>query len=119
MLFVLHSCPFIMFQYIRVMADGAQCAEEGPFFATTPRAIIQNGMLIDQGISITPDWFLIGLMLACFFILLLILVLALVRFEADSKFTFMFLLILYLIRIHVAVNILENIRYATLKLFDP
>lgn len=69
---------FAFFQYIRVMAKGAQCGEDGPFFATTPRSVIQNGIAIDSQIMITPDWLLIGLMLACFFILVLIIVLGLV-----------------------------------------
>ena len=60
------------------MTRGAQCAEDGPFFATTPRAIIQNGIALDPTILITPDWLLIGLMLVCFFVLVLILVIGLV-----------------------------------------
>ena len=60
------------------MAAGAQCGEDGPFFPTTPRIVIQNGIAIDTTILITPDWLLIGLMLGCFFIVILILVLALV-----------------------------------------
>ena len=63
------------------MAKGAQCAEDGPFFATTPRSVIQNGIAIDNTILITPDWLLIGLMLACFFVLVLILVLGLVSYK--------------------------------------
>lgn len=61
------------------MAKGAQCAENGPFFPTTPRMIIQNGIAIDSNILITPDWLYIGLMLGCFFLLVIILALALVR----------------------------------------
>ena len=60
------------------MAKGAQCGEDGPFFATTPRSVIQNGIAIDTEIMITPDWLFIFLMLACLFILVLIIVLGLV-----------------------------------------
>ena len=60
------------------MAAGAQCGEDGPFFPTTPRIVIQNGIAIDTTILITPDWLLIGLMLGCCFVVILILVLALV-----------------------------------------
>ena len=67
------------------MAEGAQCGEEGPFFPTTPRNVIQNGISINDAILITPDWLLIGLMLACFFIVVLIIVLALV---SSSHFYF-------------------------------
>ena len=67
------------------MAEGAQCGEEGPFFPSTPRNVIQNGISINDAILITPDWLLIGLMLACFFIVVLIIVLALV---SSSHFYF-------------------------------
>ena len=60
------------------MADGAQCAEDGPFFPTTPRVIIQNGMAISRDILVMPDWALIGAMLGSFFLLLVILVIGLV-----------------------------------------
>lgn len=62
------------------MAPGAQCAENGPFFSTTPRAVIQNGMAISQDILIMPDWLLIGLMMASFLLLMVILVIGLVSF---------------------------------------
>ena len=71
------------------MAKGAQCGEDGPFFATTPRSVIQNGMAIDTTILITPDWLLIGLMLACFFVLILILVLGLVSRHYIFLFPFL------------------------------
>jgi hypothetical protein len=61
------------------MALGAQCAENGPFFSTTPRAVIQNGMAISQDILIMPDWLLIGLMMASLLLLMIILVIGLVR----------------------------------------
>ena len=68
------------FQYVRVMARGAQCAENGPFFSTTPRSVIQNGMAISQDILIMPDWLLIGLMMASLVLLMIILVIGLVGF---------------------------------------
>lgn len=76
-------------QYIRVMAKGAQCGEEGPFFPTTPRNVIQNGISIDNSILITPDWLLIGLMLAFFFIAILIIVLALVSHVTNGCHSYM------------------------------
>ena len=60
------------------MALGAQCAEEGPFFSTTPRAVIQNGIAISQDILIMPDWLLIGLMMASLLLLMIILIIGLV-----------------------------------------
>jgi hypothetical protein len=60
------------------MARGAQCAEDGPFFSTTPRSVIQNGMAISQDILIMPDWLLIGLMMASLLLLMIILVIGLV-----------------------------------------
>ena len=66
------------FQYIRVMAEGAQCAEDGPFFPTTPRYVIQSGMGPNRNILVSPDWLYIGLMLGSFFLLVIVLALALV-----------------------------------------
>lgn len=60
------------------MALGAQCAEDGPFFSTTPRAVIQNGMALSQDIVIMPDWLLIGLMMASLLLLMVVLVIGLV-----------------------------------------
>ena len=77
---------WLLLQFIRVMAKGAQCAENGPFFPTTPRMIIQNGIAIDSNILITPDWLYIGLMLGSFFLLVIILALALVRAALASFF---------------------------------
>ena len=60
------------------MAEGAQCAENGPFFPTTPRIVIQSGIGPNRNILITPDWLYIGLMLGSFFLLVILLALALV-----------------------------------------
>ena len=65
-------------QLVRVMAKGAQCAEDGPFFATTPRVVIQNGIAISRDIVIMPDWVIIGAMLGSFALLMVILVIGLV-----------------------------------------
>lgn len=63
------------------MAKGAQCAEDGPFFSTTPRVVIQNGIAISRDIVIMPDWVLIGAMLGSFGLLMLILLIGLVGFS--------------------------------------
>lgn len=68
------------------MALGAQCAEDGPFFSTTPRSVIQNGMAISQDILIVPDWLLIGLMMASLLLLMVILVIGLVRLNLKNCF---------------------------------
>ena len=68
------------------MAPGAQCAEDGPFFATTPRSVIQNGMAISQDILIMPDWLLIGLMMASLLLLMIILVIGLVSAVSIDRF---------------------------------
>ena len=60
------------------MAKGAQCAEDGPFFSTTPRVVIQNGIAISRDIVIMPDWVLIGAMLGSFGLLMFILLIGLV-----------------------------------------
>lgn len=73
-------CCFL--QLVRVMAKGAQCAEDGPFFSTTPRVVIQNGIAISRDIVIMPDWVLIGAMLGGFAGLILILLIGLVRLLA-------------------------------------
>lgn len=67
-----------MLQYVRVMAEGARCSSNGPFFATTPRTIIQNAISISKDIIIMSDWVLIGAMIASFFLLMCILVIGLV-----------------------------------------
>ena len=69
------------------MAKGAQCAENGPFFSTTPRVVIQNGIGINSDILIMPDWVLIGAMLGSFVLLMVILVLGLVSSSMESFFS--------------------------------
>lgn len=78
------SCSLISFhiilfqQYIRVMAQNAQCSEDGPFFPTTPRYIIQNGMSIEQDILQSPDWILIAIMCVAVLLTVIIIIIALV-----------------------------------------
>ena len=69
------------------MAKGAQCAEDGPFFATTPRVVIQNGIAISRDIVIMPDWVLIGAMLGSFALLMIILVIGLVSYSFSQDYT--------------------------------
>jgi hypothetical protein len=66
------------FQYIRVMVKDSQCTEVGPFFPTTPRYAIQNGMSLDQEILKAPDWLVICILLAAVFLIIILLVIALV-----------------------------------------
>ena len=72
------KCIVSLLQYVRVMAEGAQCIENGPFFATTPRVVIQNGIAISRDIVIMPDWVLIGAMLGSFALLVVVLTIGLV-----------------------------------------
>lgn len=67
--------------YIRVMAQDAQCTEDGPFFPTTPRYVIQNGLSIDQDILRAPDWVVIVVLLALLIAAFIILILALILFR--------------------------------------
>lgn len=60
------------------MAENAQCSEEGPFFPSTPRYIIQNGIALESGILLAPDWITIGLVLGLSVVLSILLIIALV-----------------------------------------
>ena len=60
------------------MAAGSQCIEDGPFFPTTPRSIVQNGIAFDSMILIKPDWLVIGLMLGGGLLLVMMFILGLV-----------------------------------------
>ncbi|KAM8927680.1 uncharacterized protein RCH25_007931 [Pelodytes ibericus] len=42
--------------YIRVMVNGGQCYEDGPFFPTAPRHIIRNGISKIPQLLLKPDW---------------------------------------------------------------
>ncbi|CAH1789583.1 unnamed protein product [Owenia fusiformis] len=76
-----HSTDTNKKMYVRVMAEFAQCAEDGPFFPTTPRSVIQNGMSIDQDILKAPDWALILILLGAALMCMVILVIALILFR--------------------------------------
>ncbi|XP_062603182.1 uncharacterized protein LOC134264959 [Saccostrea cucullata] len=67
--------------YIRVMAQGAQCAENGPFFPPTSGYIIQNGITVASDILKTPDWEIIFILLGTAFIAMVFMLLALVLFR--------------------------------------
>ncbi|XP_013391352.1 uncharacterized protein LOC106159584 [Lingula anatina] len=67
--------------YVKVMAKDAQCSEDGPFFPTTPRYVIQNGIALEQDILKSPDWVLIAILLASVLVLMTIIVIALVLFR--------------------------------------
>ncbi|CAM4698898.1 unnamed protein product [Caretta caretta] len=64
--------------YIRVMPYGGQCYEDGPFFPTTPRHVIQVGIARIPNLLLKPDWpaiigLIIGLLIFVITCLLLIL----------------------------------------------
>jgi len=61
------------------MAPNAQCSEDGPFFPTTPRYVIQNGMSVEQDILQSPDWVLIALMCVAILLTVIVVIIALVR----------------------------------------
>lgn len=84
-------------QYVRVMAKNAHCSEDGPFFPTTPRYIIQNGMSIEQGILKAPDWLLIGIMCVAVILTVLIIIIALVSY---------FLLVRFLLRVTTECDVM-------------
>lgn len=68
----------VFLQYIRVMASGAQCAENGPFFPPTSGYIIQNGISVASDILKTPDWEIIFILLGTAFMAMVLMLLALV-----------------------------------------
>lgn len=71
----------VFLQYIRVMASGAQCAENGPFFPPTSGYIIQNGISVASDILKTPDWEIIFILLGTAFMAMVLMLLALVSEE--------------------------------------
>ena len=60
------------------MAQNAQCSEDGPFFPSTPRYIVQNGIAVEQSILLAPDWLTISLVLVCVLVLTILLIVVLV-----------------------------------------
>ena len=67
-----------LLQYIRVLPEGAQCQEDGPFFPTTPRYVIQNGLSINQDILKAPDWIVILCIMVAVLLVMALLIIALV-----------------------------------------
>ncbi|KAM4702978.1 uncharacterized protein WCC33_011539 [Rhinophrynus dorsalis] len=57
--------------YIRVMINGGQCYEEGPFFPTVPRHVIRMGIAKTQQLRLKPDWpAIFGIFIALLLILI-------------------------------------------------
>lgn len=65
--------------YVRVVELSAQCPEQGPFFPTTSSRTTQLGLVRSDDILLSPNWILIGSMLAGAVVLMAILTVALVR----------------------------------------
>ena len=74
------------------MSSGSQCTEEGPFFPTSPRSIVQNGIAVKEDILQTPDWIIIIILIVVVVVCLIIIIIALVRNISYLNIT----LILYL-----------------------
>lgn len=64
--------------YFRVVEETAQCPEEGPFFPATPSQAAKLGIERNDDLLLSPNWLLIGTMLAVAAVLMGILVVALV-----------------------------------------
>ena len=65
-------------QYVKVMAQNAQCTEDGPFFPPTARYLIQNGMSLDRNILQSPDWIVMVVLMAALILLCVVIMIALV-----------------------------------------
>lgn len=65
--------------YVRVVELSAQCPEQGPFFPTTSSRTTQLGLVRSDDILVSPNWILIGSMLAGAVVLMAVLTVALVR----------------------------------------
>lgn len=61
------------------MAENAQCSEDGPYFPPTPRYVVQNGIAVESGILLAPDWLTIALVLALVLVFSILLVIVMVR----------------------------------------
>lgn len=54
------------------MPYGGQCYEDGPFFPTIPRHVVQMGIAKMQNLVLRPDWkAIIGILAGLFFLLLI------------------------------------------------
>ena len=71
--------------YVRIVELSAQCPEQGPFFPTTPSRTTQLGLVRTDDILQSPNWILIGSMLAGAVVLMVILTVALVRRCCNAK----------------------------------
>ncbi|KAM3921492.1 uncharacterized protein RB166_010883 [Leptodactylus fuscus] len=67
--------------YIRVMLVGGQCYQEGPFFPTTPRHVIRNGIGQMPPLLLKPDWPAIAGIITGLMIVLITCILLLVWFQ--------------------------------------
>ncbi|XP_077775594.1 uncharacterized protein LOC114585855 [Podarcis muralis] len=62
--------------YVRVMPYGGQCYDEGPFFPTTPRHMVQVGVARIPDLILKPDWrAIIGIIFGVVFLLIVCLLL--------------------------------------------
>nr|XP_034995790.1 uncharacterized protein LOC118097186 isoform X5 [Zootoca vivipara] len=62
--------------YVRVMPYGGQCYDEGPFFPTTPRHMVQVGVARIPDLILKPDWrAIIGIIIGVVFLLIVCLLL--------------------------------------------
>ena len=73
--------------YVRVVESSAQCPEQGPFFPTTSSRTTQLGLVRSDDILISPNWILIGSLLAGAVVLMAILTVALVRRYLQARTT--------------------------------
>ncbi len=64
--------------YVRVVELSAQCPEQGPFFPTTSSRTTQLGIVRSDDILLSPNWILIGSMIAGAVVLMAVLTVALV-----------------------------------------
>lgn len=65
--------------YVRVVELSAQCPELGPFYPTTSSRTTQLGIVRSDDILLSPNWILIGSLLAGTVVLMALLTVALVR----------------------------------------
>ena len=72
--------------YIRAVDVSAECPEQGPFFPTTPSMTTQLGLVRSDDILLSPNWILIGSLLAGAVLLMAVLTIALVSVHRDIIF---------------------------------
>ncbi|XP_042327722.1 uncharacterized protein LOC121932806 isoform X2 [Sceloporus undulatus] len=65
-------CVVLFAKYVRVMPYGGQCYEDGPFFPTTPRHVVQVGIAPIPDLILKPDWqAIVGIIVGLVFLLLI------------------------------------------------